>query len=673
MARRPDAVALVVLDQATGTIRSDDRTIFGVDLAPGVDAALSVLRKARIKRIAFVPGGSRTDLQALRKHLPAFDDVAVKAPASAAIVVAADRIARARLARSARAAYPHAALAALAVPGGDVVFACVRGSRLVLDRLTQTVPYFVEREASGRWMLFAAMTRSAVASAIARGAAVEILPLDYSTSDPLLVHIDPLDESAEQELAKHRVLWRAGSRAVIALGPDVFNDAVAMHGAHGHFLALAPRPGLLHMRPPARASRDAQFVTGRLPLEKLRISEWIRDLLELLFRTCPATAASFQSDVDRFSGAASLDSSGAIASRHIRHPDNARVVQALLAELRAIGYCAYTHSFTHAGMTLKNVIADLPGTGLFRIDPDILEALRRILIRFPIPEPDPPWLPEVRGLFGREWVRQHVGNAKALDARLRLERAVGWKPWWPWWRRLCPLAGFGADLVIVGCHLDSTAARAAGYDPTTDPAPGADDDATGIAATLAMARHFWSMRGKLPHTIRFCFFNAEEQGLVGSKAYAAMLKAADAPIRAVVCADMIGHNSDAERLFEVHAGYTDPAVRDASVPVADCIASWAATLGALPAAQVYKGTSSTGGPDRNTYDGAINRSDHAAFHENGYPAVVVSEDFFVNLATEPGADPNPNYHDSDDLSIDAAYAADITCAVAYAVKELAGG
>jgi hypothetical protein len=51
----------------------------------------------------------------------------------------------------------------------------------------------------------------------------------------------------------------------------------------------------------------------------------------------------------------------------------------------------------------------------------------------------------------------------------------------------------------------------------------------------------------------------------------------------------------------------------------------------------------------------------------------VSEDFFVNLPAEPGADPNPNYHRNTDTLIDSSYASDITCAVAYAVKELAGG
>jgi Zn-dependent M28 family amino/carboxypeptidase len=107
------------------------------------------------------------------------------------------------------------------------------------------------------------------------------------------------------------------------------------------------------------------------------------------------------------------------------------------------------------------------------------------------------------------------------------------------------------------------------------------------------------------------------------------------------------------------------------MPACRSRSAWAASLGALAPAQIYKGTASCCGANRDTVDGAIDRSDHGAFHQQGYPAVVVSEDFFVNLATEPGADPNPNYHRAADTAIDSAYAADICCAVALAVKELA--
>ena len=136
---------------------------------------------------------------------------------------------------------------------------------------------------------------------------------------------------------------------------------------------------------------------------------------------------------------------------------------------------------------------------------------------------------------------------------------------------------------------------------------------------------------------------------------------------------MISYNNDVQRIFEIYAGYTDPSIRDLNVSIADKFAAWAACLGALTPAQIYMGTNSTGGVDCNIYDRAINRSEHGAFHQQGYPAVVVSEDFLANLATELGSDPNPNYHRAANTVMDSSYSADITCAVALAIKELAGG
>lgn len=129
---------------------------------------------------------------------------------------------------------------------------------------------------------------------------------------------------------------------------------------------------------------------------------------------------------------------------------------------------------------------------------------------------------------------------------------------------------------------------------------------------------------------------------------------------------------DVNNIFEIHAGYTDPVVRDKNIPIASTVASWAACVGGLQPAQIYKGISVyTGAPDRNLFDPAINRSDHAAFHQQGFPTVAVTEDYFANLVTEPAKDPNPHYHTADDTFVDADYGASIAAAIACAVKALA--
>lgn len=67
--------------------------------------------------------------------------------------------------------------------------------------------------------------------------------------------------------------------------------------------------------------------------------------------------------------------------------------------------------------------------------------------------------------------------------------------------------GRSSRTLIVGSHYDSVSGT-----------PGADDNASGCAMTLLIARQF--SRTKLRHTIHYVFFDAEERGLIGSSYYA---------------------------------------------------------------------------------------------------------------------------------------------------------
>ncbi len=70
--------------------------------------------------------------------------------------------------------------------------------------------------------------------------------------------------------------------------------------------------------------------------------------------------------------------------------------------------------------------------------------------------------------------------------------------------------------LFMGAHYDSTSS-----DPTL--APGADDNASGTAAILEVARAFAGC--KPARTVRFLLFSNEEKGTIGSKAYVKDLKA----------------------------------------------------------------------------------------------------------------------------------------------------
>jgi hypothetical protein len=218
------------------------------------------------------------------------------------------------------------------------------------------------------------------------------------------------------------------------------------------------------------------------------------------------------------------------------------------------------------------------------------------------------------------------------------------------------------QIVLITAHLDSTASSTAGYDPKKDDAPGIDDDGSGTAAVVAAARAIRRLSaGKRPkRTIRFVLFNAEEHGLVGSKAYAGNEAALAAPIVAVYQMDMIGYNKEPPRTYEIHAGIQKfPDVEDRSFALAERIGRLAERVSPdLPAPQIYLSKDP---------DPAEERSDHASFQLVGYPACVTSEDFFAGPGPgAPQSEANPNYHKKGDTFVDPEYASGIARAVAAA-------
>lgn len=90
-------------------------------------------------------------------------------------------------------------------------------------------------------------------------------------------------------------------------------------------------------------------------------------------------------------------------------------------------------------------------------------------------------------------------------------------------------------VVIIGGHLDSTSPIAGTL------APGANDNASGVAGVLAIADIL--RRFSFRSTIRFIAFTGEEQGLYGSSHYASAAAARGDLIDGVVIFDMIGWRS----------------------------------------------------------------------------------------------------------------------------------
>ena len=88
--------------------------------------------------------------------------------------------------------------------------------------------------------------------------------------------------------------------------------------------------------------------------------------------------------------------------------------------------------------------------------------------------------------------------------------------------------------IIVGAHFDSVAGT-----------PGADDNASGVAVMLELARilkdHPWKK------TVEFIGFHLEEWNMLGSSAYVKKLKRERVKVRGMVSLEMVGFASDAPK------------------------------------------------------------------------------------------------------------------------------
>lgn len=91
-------------------------------------------------------------------------------------------------------------------------------------------------------------------------------------------------------------------------------------------------------------------------------------------------------------------------------------------------------------------------------------------------------------------------------------------------------------LILIIAHYDS---RMQDINQSNARAPGADDDASGVAAVLELARILTQVN--LKNNIQFVLFSGEEQGQWGSTVYAKHLQANDTRFNTVVNLDMIGY------------------------------------------------------------------------------------------------------------------------------------
>ncbi len=213
--------------------------------------------------------------------------------------------------------------------------------------------------------------------------------------------------------------------------------------------------------------------------------------------------------------------------------------------------------------------------------------------------------------------------------------------------------------LVVGAHFDSVARS-----------PGADDNASGVAALLEIARLLQGWRPAA--TIQFVGFNLEEiQDLVppryriGSQAYVAWLKERRTAVAGAFVLEMVGFTGPAQTVPAAvqlvkrvpKEGTFLAAVGDGNSEVL-LAAMERAAKDVVPLVTLSV-------PLRGFLVPDTRRSDNARFWDAGWPALMVTDTADLR---------NPHYHQPSDTpeTLDYGFLAAATTSVARAVTELAG-
>ena len=174
------------------------------------------------------------------------------------------------------------------------------------------------------------------------------------------------------------------------------------------------------------------------------------------------------------------------------------------------------------------------------------------------------------------------------------------------------------EIVVIMAHLDN--------EPDDGTAPGADDNASGSATVLMAAEIFRQYR--FERTVRFLLVTGEEQGLLGSFAYAEAAADAGDNIVAVLNFDMIAWDGNDDGQAELHTRTPDDDGYADDMAIAETFTNVVALYGLSTSLQP------------SIIDDGEWASDHFSFWWYGYPAILAIEDYANDF--------NPYYHLADD-------------------------
>ena len=191
-------------------------------------------------------------------------------------------------------------------------------------------------------------------------------------------------------------------------------------------------------------------------------------------------------------------------------------------------------------------------------------------------------------------------------------------------------------LILIGAHYDAVPGS-----------PGADDNATGVAVLLELARLLSSsqetslLNKPIKYPVRLVAFDMEEFGLLGSSQYAADLKQQQQPLRLMISLEMLGYTDSTSgsqkaptllRYFFPNRGDFISLIGN-WLTIPDLISlSGNIRQSGVPCNWLFAGKKGLILPE-------TRRSDHAPFWDCNYPALMITDTAHLR---------NPHYHKASD-------------------------
>ncbi|NVJ45868.1 MAG: M20/M25/M40 family metallo-hydrolase [Cytophagia bacterium] len=154
--------------------------------------------------------------------------------------------------------------------------------------------------------------------------------------------------------------------------------------------------------------------------------------------------------------------------------------------------------------------------------------------------------------------------------------------------------------IILGAHYDSV-----------KDCPGANDNATGVALAYSVAKHVASLENR-KYNLKIVFFDEEERGLIGSRAYAKKLLDEKVNVVSVHTVDQLGWDNDGDKGIELE----------------------------VPADQIrdqYSKVASEYNYNFPIQISDVTSTDHRSFRQLGFAATGITEEY-------KNGDTTPHYH-----------------------------